>query len=122
MATSEERMQILKMVADGKISAAEGAKLLKALEEGSRPKPPPTPEPRWFKVQITDLTSGKDKVNISIPMGLVNAGIKMGARFTPEMEGVNFDEVVAAIKGGAHGRIVDMTDEAEGERVIIYVE
>ncbi len=122
MATSEERMQILKMVADGKISAAEGAKLLKALEEGSRPKPPPAPEPRWFKVQITDLTSGKDKVNISIPMGLVNAGIKMGARFAPEVEGVNFDEVVAAIKGGAHGRIVDMTDEAEGERVIIYVE
>ena len=122
MATSEERMQILKMVADEKITAAEGAKLLKALEEGSRHKPAPSPEPRWFKVRITDLTTGKDKVNISIPMGLVNAGIKMGARFAPEVEGVNYEEVVAAIKGGVHGRIVDMTDEAEGERVVIYVE
>ena len=122
MATSEERMQILKMVADGKISAEEGAKLLKALEEGSRPKPPPPPEPRWFKVRVTDLTTGKDKVNVSIPMALVNVGIKMGARFTPEIDNVNFDEVITAIKGGAHGRIVDITDEGEGERVEIYVE
>lgn len=122
MATSEERMQILKMVADGKISAEEGAKLLKALEEGSRPKPPPSPEPRWFKVRVTDLATGRNKVNVNIPMGLVNVGLKMGARFAPEVDGLNFDEVIAAIKGGAHGRIVDMTDESEGERVEIYVE
>lgn len=122
MATSEERMQILKMVAEGKISAAEGAQLLRALEEGSRPKPPPPPEPRWFRVRVTDLTSGKDKVNVSIPMALVNAGIKMGARFTPEIDSVNFDDVISAIRGGAHGRIVDVTDEGEGERVEIYVE
>jgi len=119
MATSEERMQILKMVADGKISAEDGSRLLKALEEGSRPKPPP---PRRFKVRITDLATGRAKVNLSIPMGLVDVGVKMGARFTPEMEGANFAEVIAAIKSGAHGRIVDMTDEGEGERVEIYVE
>ena len=122
MATSDERMQILKMVADGKISAEEGSKLLKALEEGSRPKPPPLPEPRWFKVRITDLTTGKTKVNVSIPMRLVSVGVKLGARFTPEVEGMNFEEVIAAIKEGAHGRIVDVTDEKGGERVEIYVE
>lgn len=122
MATSEERMQILKMVADGKISAEEGAKLIKALEEGSRPKPPPDPEPRWFKVRVTDLATGKTKVNMSIPMGLVNVGVKMGARFAPEVEGVNIEELFAAIKGGAHGRLVDVTDEEEGEHVEIFVE
>ncbi len=122
MATSEERMQILQMVAGGKLSAEEGARLLKALEEGSRPKPPPPPEPRWFKVRITDLTTGKDKVNLSIPMKLVTVGVKMGARFAPELEGVHLEEVLAAIKDGAHGRIVDLMDKAEGERVEIYVE
>jgi len=122
VATSEERMQILQMVADGKFSAEEGARLLKALEEGSRPKPPPSPEPRWFKVRITDLATGKDKVNVSIPMKLVNIGVKMGARFAPEMEGVNLEEILAAIKEGAHGRIVDLMDKEEGERVEIYVE
>ena len=122
MATSEERMQILNMLAEGKISAEEAAKLLRALEEGSRPKPPPTPEPRWFKVKVTDVATGKEKVNVSIPMGLVNVGIKMGARFAPEVEGVNFDEVISSIKQGAYGRLVDITDEEGGERVEIYVD
>ena len=33
MATTEERMKILKMIDEGKISAEEGAKLLSALSE-----------------------------------------------------------------------------------------
>ena len=33
MATTEERLKILKMIEDGKISAEEGAKLLAALSE-----------------------------------------------------------------------------------------
>ena len=37
MATSDERMKILKMIDEGKISAEEGAKLLAALSSGSRP-------------------------------------------------------------------------------------
>ena len=100
MVTAEERMQILNMLAEGKISAGEAAQLLKALEEGSRPKPPPSPQPRWFKVKVTDVATGKEKVNVAIPMGLVNVGIKMGARFAPEVEGVNFDEVISSIKEG----------------------
>jgi len=122
MATTEERMQILNMLAEGKISAGEAAQLLKALEQGSRPKPPPSPQPRWFKVKVTDIATGKEKVNVAIPMGLVNVGIKMGARFAPEVEGVNFDEVISSIKQGAYGRLVDITDEEKGERVEIYVD
>ena len=34
MATVEERMKILQMIQDGKISAEDGAKLLSALTEG----------------------------------------------------------------------------------------
>ena len=37
MATSEERMKILKMVQDGKITADQAAELLKALESRSAP-------------------------------------------------------------------------------------
>lgn len=122
MATSEERMQILKMVADGTISAQEGSQLLKALEEGSQPKKPSfSSQPRLFIVRVTDLTTGKDKVNVKIPLGLVNVGVKMGARFVPAVEGVN-EEILSAIRQGSHGRIVDVTDESEGERVEIFLE
>ncbi len=55
-------------------------------------------------------------------MGLVNVGIKMGARFTPEVEGIDFDELVGSIRGGAQGKVMDVIDEEEGERVEIFVE
>ena len=37
MATSEERIKILRMVEEGKITAEEGAKLLSALSESRKP-------------------------------------------------------------------------------------
>ena len=40
MASSEERMKILKMIEDGKLSAEEGTKLLAALSEKRMPGPP----------------------------------------------------------------------------------
>lgn len=126
MSTVEERLQILKMIEDGKISAAEGAELLRALDRDGDQQPN---EPlkgasalRWFRVRVTDLDSGKSKVSVNIPMGLVNAGIKMGARFAPDLEGVDFDEVSEMINSGAQGKIVDVVDNEEGERVEIFVE
>jgi hypothetical protein len=126
MATVEERMQILKMIEEGKISASEGADLLRALDqEGGEKAAEPlkgASAPRWFRVRITDTTTGKNKVNVNIPMGLVNVGMKMGARFTPEVEGIDFDELVGTIRDGAQGKVMDVIDEEEGERVEIFVE
>src|SRR5512135_1883630 len=128
MASAEERMQILKMIQEGKISAEEGAKLLQALGAGKADKrattttSPAGSDARWFRVRVTDLASGKNKVNVNIPMGLVNVAIKMGARFAPNIEGANYDEMVQAIKSGASGKIMDVTDEQDGERVEIFVE
>ena len=39
MANAEERMKILKMIEEGKISAEDGAKLLAALSEDAAPVP-----------------------------------------------------------------------------------
>jgi hypothetical protein len=55
-------------------------------------------------------------------MGLVNVGMRMGARFAPEVNGVSVEEIVQAVKDGAYGKIVDIEDNEEGERVEIYVE
>ncbi|MEP7356981.1 MAG: hypothetical protein ABI847_07050, partial [Anaerolineales bacterium] len=120
MATVEERMKILKMVEDGKITAEDGAKLLAALSD-SRKTPatamPPGGEARWFRVRVTDLATGKTKVNVNIPMGLVNVGIKMGARFAPGLDSQQMEVIAEALKSGAVGKIVEATDEEDGERV-----
>ncbi|GJM41711.1 MAG: hypothetical protein DHS20C20_19930 [Ardenticatenaceae bacterium] len=127
MASAEERMQILKMIEEGKISAADGAELLRALgkEKGSNPSMPlkgGTSNPRWFRVRVTDTVSGRNKVNVNIPFGLVNVGLKMGARFVPDMEDGKLQEMMAAIRSGQQGKVIDVTDEESGERVEIFVE
>lgn len=126
MATTEERMQILKMIEEGKISASEGADLLRALEKKdanmvNEPLRGASPA-RWFRVRITDVASGKNKVNVNIPMGLVNVGMKMGARFAPDIDGVNYEDLMASIRSGKQGKVVDITDDDDGERIEIFVE
>ena len=127
MATTEERLKILKMVEDGKISAEDAAKLLAALNEGRKNAPPPAAgasggEARWFRVRISELASGKTTTTVNIPLGLVNAGIKMGARFVPSWDSGQMEAVTEALRSGASGKIIDVTDEDKGERVEIFVE
>ena len=127
MATTEERLKILKMIEEGKISAEEGAKLLAALSEGRRPPGAPMPPrppggPRWLRVRVTDMRSGRSKASVQIPLDLVDAGIKIGAHFAPEVEGVDLNNVMQAVRAGMIGKIIDVTDEEDGEHVEIYVE
>lgn len=127
MASTEERMQILNMVADGTITAEEGAKLLAALEPSQAKKEArmssggPS-EPRWFRVRVTDLETGRNKVTVNLPMSLVDVGTRMGARFAPELEAMDLGDIIAQIKSGAQGKIVEVEDIEDGERVEIYVE
>lgn len=128
MATAEERMQILKMIEAKQINAEEGAKLLGALGETDRanakgPQPSPGTSGKWFRVRVTDLKSGKRKVNVNIPLGLVDVGMKMGAKFAPAgLEGLDMAQIMAAIKSGGEGKIVDVEDEDDGEHVEVFIE
>ena len=125
MATTEERMQILNMVAGGQISATDGAKLLAALEpekKEARQVGERTGPAKWFRVRVTDLETGKNKVNVNLPMSLVDVGTRMGARFAPELEDLDFNDIIEQIKSGAHGKIIEVEDAEGGERVEIYVE
>ena len=127
MASADERMKILKMIEEGKISAADGAELLRALgkDRSSAPSMPlkgGASNPRWFRVRVTDTMSGRNKVNVNIPFGLVNVGLKMGARFVPDMEEGKLQEMIAAVRSGQQGKVIDVTDDESGERVEIFVE
>ena len=125
MASVEERMKILKMIEEGKLSAEEGTKLLAALRERrpGPPRPPGMPGPaRWLRIRVTDTRSGRSKASVQIPLALVDAGLKIGAHFAPEVEGVDMSNVMEALRAGVTGKIIDVTDEEDGEHVEIYVE
>lgn len=126
MATAtEERLKILQMLEDGKITAEDAAMLLRALE-GKRATPGPLPsggDSRVLHVRVSDLMSGADKVNVTIPMGLVSVGLRMAARFAPEgFEEIDAQALEEAITSGAIGKLVEVTDAEDGERIEVYVE
>jgi hypothetical protein len=134
MATNEERIQILKMVQEGKITAEDAAQLLEALEDGekipntgSSESAPPEPQspgrkPRWLRVRVTDTDSGRPRVNVRLPLSMVNMGLKMGAHFAPEIEGMDTAQLMQVIEAGEIGQIVDVMDEKDGEHVEVYLE
>jgi hypothetical protein len=130
MTSVEERLKILKMIEEGKLSAEEGAKLLSALSQGRRgpggmmpPRPPGTPgSARWLRIRVTDVRTGRSKASVQIPLALVDAGMKIGAHFAPEVEGVDMSNVLAALRAGMTGKIIDVTDDEDGEHVEIFVE
>jgi hypothetical protein len=130
MANIEERMKILKMIEEGKISAEEGAKLLTALNQSRRgmgiPNPPRQPgmsgSARWLRIRVTDIRTGRSKASVQIPIALVDAGMKIGAHFAPEVEGVDMSNVMDAVRAGVTGKIIDVVDDEDGEHVEIYVD
>ena len=127
MATAEERMRILKMIDEGKISAEEGARLLSALSESRRGPnaslPPRQPgAARWLRVRVTDVATGRSKATVQIPLALIESGMKIGAHFAPEVEGVDMPTIMEALRSGVTGKIVDVVDEKDGEHVEIFVE
>jgi hypothetical protein len=136
MATMEERMKILTMVQEGKISPEDAAQLLEAINSApsaqTRRTAPPTSsedtftglgrKPRWLRVRVTDTDSGKPRVNVRLPISMVSVGLKMGSKFAPQIEGLDPAELMQIIESGELGQIVDVFDEDDGEHVEVFLE
>jgi hypothetical protein len=128
MIRNEERIKVLKMVADGKITAEEAAVLLETLDEApaanskAQPGRAPGQPGRYFRVRVTDTDTGKVRVNVRLPVGVINAGMKLGMKFAPQVEGVDYHEIAEMIQAGETGKIVDVEDDKDGEHVEVFIE
>lgn len=129
MATAEERMAILRMIEQGKISAEDGARLLAALGGRKQAAPPPPASgattrgevfdtSRGLRIRVYDLVNNQAKVNVSVPVGL----FRLIQRFIPASAGVDLAQIEQAIESGAIGRIVEVVDNEGGTRVEIGIE
>lgn len=132
MASTEERMRILMMIQEGKISAEEGASLIEALDDMSQkpktspasaaPNIPGRKSPQYLRVLITDTDTGKSRVNVRLPVSLITSGMRMGARFAPEIEGLDMEQLNTWMNSGETGKIVDVFDDEDGEHVEVFLE
>jgi hypothetical protein len=123
MSITDERLRILKLIENGQVSAEEGERLIEALgDDAARERTRASTPPRTLRVRVTDLNTRRSKVNVTIPVSLVGIGMKLGARLIPRASGTTAEEIMRAIESGATGRVFEMQDLDEGERVEIFVE
>jgi len=130
-----ERLRILALLEQHKITAAEASELLKALGERGRDAPrrpdrsrwlaeelaPPTDRARWIRVRVTDERTGRVRTNVSVPIGMVGFGLDFARRFRG-VPGVGVvDEMYDAVRSGRRGTIFDVSNEG-GERVEIVID
>jgi len=126
MINSAERLRILKMIEKGSISAAEGAHLLGASEgngsEGGLEPSATGQTPRWIRVLVTDTATGKTRVNVKLPVNLLSTGVKMGAHLAVDVEGLDIQQINEYVKRGITGRVTEILNDDEEEKVEIFLE
>jgi len=130
-----ERLRILQLLEQKRITAAEAADLLAALSDAGREGrgrrersrwlveegPPPADRARWFRVRVTDERTGRVRTNVSVPIGMVGFGLNFARRFR-NVPGVGVvDEMFEAVRSGRRGTIFDVANEG-GERVEILID
>jgi hypothetical protein len=133
-ASENERLRILELLQQQKITAAEAAELLAALGDRSRDGrrrerdrwlaeelAPPSDRARWIRVRVTDQRNGRVRSNVTLPIGMVGFGLGFARRFRG-VPGVSMvDEVFEAVRSGRRGTIIDVSNEG-GERVEILID
>jgi hypothetical protein len=137
----DERLRIMELIRDGKITPAEGLELLEAL--GLQDAPPtaseagpemedeesdegaPRKKARWLHIKVHDAEDNKH-VNIKIPISLAKfAGkfIPREAREEMAAQGVDFDleGLMDILEKGGEQELVDV-EEGDGSKTVkIYI-
>ena len=141
------RMEILELLSNGKITAAEAADLLSDIGQPEAPAAAPPPpaakapeppkaasapaaptngdsskEPSWFRVRVANLETGKNRVTVNIPVKMMKFGLKIGSRFSPEIENLDWNELTGMMQEMKTGMLVDLQDEDSNEHVQVYLD
>lgn len=112
---TQERMQILRMLEEGKVTAEEAAQLLSTVEQSPLPR---SSSRKFLRVRVTE---GEDtKVHVNIPISLA----RMAFRFVPSRilaanPELDLDVLLRDVEAGAEGKLVEVRDA--GTSVEIFV-
>ncbi len=127
MAQNDEQTRILQMVADGKIKPEEAAMLLEALSTrgaGDQTQPAEeasTKQGRWLRIKVEE--GGSQRVNIRLPLRMVDVGMRIAGRFVPELNVQNVGGSLSeALRSGEVGKIIEVHDDEDDEHVEIWLE
>lgn len=141
---TEERLKILAMVSEGKITVEEGARLLDtasgpdasdaqldtfgAAEDLSPPAGSQTDQPvrkvngggKHLRIKVMERNG--TRVNVNLPLSLMEVGLRIGGRFVDELKDMDAEMqlLMEAVQNEVIGKIVEVDDE--DSHVEIYIE
>jgi hypothetical protein len=126
----DERNRILRMVEAGEVTANEAAQLLDALAaaelepERERPFDRNRSRSRTLRIRVTGLNPKQQKMQMTatIPVSLIRISLRLGSRLIPQLSNSALEDLLRAIESGASGRLLDLQDLEEGQRVEIFAE
>jgi hypothetical protein len=115
--------RVLRLVAEGRLTAEEAGPILDALAAAPPPppEPPGPPEPpsfddapaRALRVEVTER--GRTVINLRVPLALGRAALDR----VPGISDVTSDRIREAIAAGIKGPIVAVEDDGDGVRISI---
>jgi hypothetical protein len=120
---NEERLKILRMVEEKKLSADEASRLLDALGQGEGGSS--SGSRRWLRIRVYEHGSEKPNVNVNVPLSIAKWALKFipkSAKATIDEHEIDLDELISQIQSGAEGKLLEVNDEEAGDRVEVYVE
>jgi len=130
---SDNRRQVLDMLAQGKINSAEAERLIAALERAPMPRDRGGVKYLRVLVDANDEAEGPTKVNVRVPMQLLRAGVRL-AGVIPDRardqvnealrkEGIPFDinKLTPDNLGDLVEQLRDLTVDVDNERAKVRV-
>jgi hypothetical protein len=124
----EERMRVLQMVEEGKVTPEEGARLIEAISrrESKVVQVASGAAGHALRVRVTEGGGDRAKVNVTVPLGLAKLALKFIPRTALEAledEGISPDdlnELVSSIEKAGPMQIVDV--QADEAKVEVFIE
>jgi hypothetical protein len=123
----DELTTVLRLVAEGKLSADEAAPIIEALGRHSPPRPPAAPaaastpiaaKARGRRVRIQVTERGRRVVDVRVPLAFA----AMAARMVPGIPDSYAALIERAVEDDMVGPIVDLAEDGDGDGVLITVE
>ncbi|MFH1009450.1 MAG: hypothetical protein V1800_18390 [Candidatus Latescibacterota bacterium] len=118
---NEERMRILKMLEEGKISVEEATRLIEAVEGPKETEIAAQGKPKWLKIRVTG--GGSEKVNVNLPLSLARVALKFipqQAKGQIEAQGIDIESLLDEVTENKIGKLVEVQDG--GDHVEIWIE
>ncbi len=78
----------------------------------------------WVHIRVKNRRPGEHNVNISVPLNMSVAAVRIATPFVPQMRETGVDEVLTSLQGNVtkdQPMVIDVNDDEDGEHVQVIV-